>query len=170
MSATFSPAQIAFDLLYFPSLHPSSSSPSLRSILALTSHLPSLLSSSSSSLLLSSYSLSRSNQAIATLYTSIFPLFPSTSTDSRYHLQALRHLYVLATEPRILVTRDVETGQARSVEVCVRGGEQQEVMKRAPCIVPEWSSIKEVSVGSCDGHVTLCFVFRLRFVVPISGQ
>ena len=45
---------------------------------------------------------------------------PST-TDARYHLQALRHLYVLAAELRVLVTRGVEAGQATSVEVCVRG-------------------------------------------------
>ena len=28
---------------------------------------------------------------------------------SRYHLQALRHLYVLAAEPRLLVPVDVDT-------------------------------------------------------------
>ena len=30
---------------------------------------------------------------------------------SRYHLQAFRHLYILAAEPRILLPRDVATGQ-----------------------------------------------------------
>ena len=35
----------------------------------------------------------------------------------RYHLQALRHFYVLATEPRVLVTRECDTGQSCSVPV-----------------------------------------------------
>jgi anaphase-promoting complex subunit 1 len=95
------------------------------------------------------YSLSRSNQAIACLYSAIFPLFPSSSTDTRYHLPALRHLYVLAARQRVLVTRDVETGQARSVEVCVRG-EGEEVRGRTPCVVPEWSSIREIEICSSD--------------------
>ena len=30
----------------------------------------------------------------------------------RYHLQAFRHLYVLATEPRVLVPREVDTNKA----------------------------------------------------------
>lgn len=113
-----------------PSPPPSPSSPILSPLL-----LPSSLHHS--------YSLSRSNQAIASLYISLFPLFPSSSTDSRYHLQALRHLYVLAVEPKVLVTRDVETGQARSVKVHVKG--QQEFNGRTPCILPEWTSIEEVS-------------------------
>lgn len=35
----------------------------------------------------------------------------------RYHLQALRHLYVLAAEPRVLVTREWDTSQSCSVPV-----------------------------------------------------
>ena len=29
----------------------------------------------------------------------------------RYHLQAFRHLYVLATEPRVVLPRDVDSGE-----------------------------------------------------------
>ena len=108
---------------------------------------------SSPLLLLPSYSLSRSHKAIACLYSAVFPLFPSSTTDTRYHLQALRHLYVLAAEPRVLVTRDVETGQATSVEVCVRG--DREIRARTPCIVPEWSSITEVCEESHESHVII---------------
>ena len=28
----------------------------------------------------------------------------------RYHLQALRHLYVLAAEPRLIIPKDVKSG------------------------------------------------------------
>ena len=156
-SFTLSSSPLSFTLLLISSLihsPPHLLSHSLSS--SLFSLLPLLLIFSSSSSPSSSYSLSRSNKAIACLYSAVFPLFPSSTTDTRYHLQALRHLYVLAAEPRVLVTRDVETGQATSVEVCVRG--EREIKGRTPCIVPEWSSInevgEEVTRESGDDHVT----------------
>ena len=65
---------------------------------------------------------------------------------NRYHLQALRHLYVLAAEPRILVTRDVRTGQACSVDMIVRCDDDRRegASTQTPCVVPEWSTIREV--------------------------
>ncbi|NXX64497.1 APC1 protein, partial [Spizella passerina] len=55
------------------------------------------------------YSLSTSNSSIAALLCALYPHFPVHSTDNRYHLQALRHLYVLAAEPRLLTPVDVDT-------------------------------------------------------------
>lgn len=89
------------------------------------------------------YSLSRSNTAIAMLLCSLFPKFPDSSRDDRYHLQALRHLYVLAAEPRVLVTRDVRTSQACSVDVSIKTSGQNLRMS-TPCIIPEWALIEEV--------------------------
>ena len=34
--------------------------------------------------------------SIAALLISIFPQFPNSPTDNKWHLQALRHFYVLA--------------------------------------------------------------------------
>ncbi len=89
------------------------------------------------------YSLSRSNESIAALLVSLYPVFPQASTDNRYHLQAFRHLYVLAAETRALVTRDVQTGKTCSVDVEIWTGDS---VKRAttPCIVPDWDSIDKV--------------------------
>ena len=44
----------------------------------------------------------------------------------RYHLQAFRHLYVLAAEPRVLVPREVDTKKACYVplEVTLKVGNQ----------------------------------------------
>lgn len=42
--------------------------------------------------------LGTSKPALAALVTALFPRFPLTPTDSRYHLQAFRHLYVLSAE------------------------------------------------------------------------
>lgn len=57
------------------------------------------------------YTLSRSPQAIAALVCALFPKFPTHSNDNRYHLQAFRHLYVLAVEPRIFLPRDIDSGK-----------------------------------------------------------
>ena len=38
-------------------------------------------------------------------------MFPSSPSDNRYHLQALRHFYVLAIESRLLQARDIDTGE-----------------------------------------------------------
>ena len=38
----------------------------------------------------------------------------------RYHLQAFRHMYVLAAEPRTMLPRDVDTGHACYVPIEVK--------------------------------------------------
>jgi len=48
------------------------------------------------------FTFSRSDLAIASLLCSLYPIFPSNPSDNRYHLQALRHFYVLAIESRLL--------------------------------------------------------------------
>ncbi|RAR10569.1 negative regulator of mitosis [Stemphylium lycopersici] len=62
---------------------------------------------------------SRSNKAIASLICAFYPLFPSDIQDSKAHLQAFRHFWVLAAEPRCLVVRDVDTGRAISMPITV---------------------------------------------------
>ena len=52
--------------------------------------------------------LGTSKPAIAALLTSIFPRFPLTPSDNRYHLQAFRHLYVLAVEARCVEVRTLD--------------------------------------------------------------
>ena len=47
-----------------------------------------------------SLTLGTSNECIVALLAACFPRFPLDTTDNRYHLQALRHLYVLAVRPR----------------------------------------------------------------------
>ena len=56
--------------------------------------------------------LSTSKPAIAALLAALFPHFPHDPRDCRYHLQAFRHLYVLAAEARCVDAVDVDTGCA----------------------------------------------------------
>lgn len=89
-----------------------------------------------------------SDEAVATLLCAIYPQFPYDVDDNRYHLQAFRHLYVLATEPRCVETRDVDTGMwcSADIELVLKNGTI--VKKRAPCIVPEAKLIEEIRVVS----------------------
>lgn len=89
-----------------------------------------------------------SNIAIAALLCSIYPRFPTDVTDNQYHLQAMRHLYVLAVEPRCVETRDVDTGMPCYVDVEVHLKDDTVVRLSAPCIVPESHLVKQVSVIS----------------------
>lgn len=97
------------------------------------------------------YSLSTSNSSIAALLCALYPHFPAHSTDNRYHLQALRHLYVLAAEPRLLVPVDVDTNTPcyALIEVTYKGTQWYEQTKEelmAPTLLPELHLLKQMKV------------------------
>uniref|UniRef100_A0A8D2QLJ6 Anaphase-promoting complex subunit 1 n=1 Tax=Zosterops lateralis melanops TaxID=1220523 RepID=A0A8D2QLJ6_ZOSLA len=97
------------------------------------------------------YSLSTSNSSIAALLCALYPHFPVHSTDNRYHLQALRHLYVLAAEPRLLTPVDVDSNTPcyALIEVTYKGtqwyGEVTEELM-APTLLPELHLLKQIRV------------------------
>jgi anaphase-promoting complex subunit 1 len=51
------------------------------------------------------YTLDTSPQSIAFLLCAVYPRFPQSCRDNRYHLQALRHMYALAAVPRYVITQ-----------------------------------------------------------------
>lgn len=81
-------------------------------------------------------SLNTTNESIAYLIVSLFPRFPMSTSDNRYHLQAVRHLYVLATEPRLLETRDISTNDMCFVPIQITS-QGETIHRRAPCLLPE---------------------------------
>lgn len=89
-----------------------------------------------------------SNIAIFGLLCALYPPFPQDLNDNQYHLQALRHLYVLAVEPRCIETRDVNTGTSCCVNVEIKLKDGSKISTMAPCIVPEASNILEIAVVS----------------------
>lgn len=46
------------------------------------------------------YTFGTSEMDLASMLISIYPHFPSDMNDNQYHLQALRHFYVLAVKPK----------------------------------------------------------------------
>lgn len=97
------------------------------------------------------YSLSTTPEAIGIMLCAFFPKFPFHSNDNRYHLQAFRHLYVLATEARVVLPRDVDSGEPCYVPLEIRFKDTEdycgEVFRTsAPTLLPELDKIEEVKI------------------------
>ncbi|XP_061351686.1 anaphase-promoting complex subunit 1 [Gastrolobium bilobum] len=85
---------------------------------------------------------STNNSSIAALLITLYPRLPTGPNDNRCHLQAFRHLYVLATEARWIQTVDVDTGLPvyAPLEVTVRETEhyaESSFCEVTPCLLPE---------------------------------
>nr|GMD02091.1 anaphase-promoting complex subunit 1 [Ipomoea batatas] len=94
---------------------------------------------------------STSNSSIAALLITLYPRLPNGPNDNRCHLQAFRHLYVLATEARWVQTVDVDTGLPVYVplEVTIKETEnyaETSFCEITPCILPERSILKAVRI------------------------
>ena len=96
------------------------------------------------------FTFGTSNLAIGALLVAFYPLFPSTVQDNRSHLQAFRHFWVLATEARCLVARDIDTNQpvAMPIQITLRNGLQTQ--RHIPCLLPELDQIKAVRTSSSE--------------------
>lgn len=96
------------------------------------------------------YTLGTSNLGIAALLCSFYPVFPTTVLDNKCHLQAFRHLWVLAAEPRCLVPRDLDTRRAVTIPVSLtlKTGESQ--LTTAPCLLPNIDDLATVKIQSPD--------------------
>lgn len=88
-----------------------------------------------------------SNLAVASLVISFYPLFPTDVLDNKGHLQALRHLWVLAVDHRCLYLRDDSDGQIigdLSVLLELEDGSTQTM--QTPGLLPELSHLKSIHV------------------------
>jgi len=97
------------------------------------------------------YTLKTDNLSIACLLCAVYPKWPTSSKDNRFHLQALRHLYVLACEPRLFITKDIETKKMCYVPIEVTMKETlsypESIIKYlAPCFIPQLKDIKQIRI------------------------
>ena len=95
-------------------------------------------------------SVRRDPLSIACLLIALCPRYPSRSIDNQYHLQALRHLYAMSVESRVLRTVDVDTGRAVSVDVRVELKSGEILQACAPCLLPELETVLAVQVNPLD--------------------
>lgn len=72
--------------------------------------------------------------------------------DNRFHLQALRHLWVLAVEPRCLITRDVDTRKVIFLPVKIKVTESHgrvgSLQLLAPTLTHDFDAIRSLRVDS----------------------
>lgn len=85
-------------------------------------------------------------EAVASLICALYPLWPEDVGDNRYHLQALRHLYVLAIEPRCIEARDVDTGRVCSANLQVTKKNGERFTATSPTILPPQDTISSIKV------------------------
>ncbi|KAL2815235.1 hypothetical protein BDW59DRAFT_16910 [Aspergillus cavernicola] len=97
-----------------------------------------------------SHTLGTSDLAVASLICSLYPIFPTTVLDNKCHLQAFRHLWVLAAEPRCLIPRDLDSRRPVSIPITVTSPSGDSRMLTAPCLLPDLSFIAKVEVRSSD--------------------
>ena len=114
-------------------------------------------------------SLSRSPEAIAALLAACFPRFPKGIEDNQYHLQPLRHLWVLAVSWRGLRTVDIESGRDVMVPVGLKMGRHIDYANPgprissspqhfiAPCLLPPLGDVLCLYVKSECYHTVELF-------------
>jgi anaphase-promoting complex subunit 1 len=100
-------------------------------------------------------SLSNNNESVAVLIAALYPKFPLTARDNRYHLQAYRHLIALATERRTFVVRDCETGMPcylpLEINLCHPADPDTIVdtlRTTAPCVLPAFDTLHSIRTAS----------------------
>ncbi|KAI4306844.1 hypothetical protein L6164_030088 [Bauhinia variegata] len=94
---------------------------------------------------------STNHSSIAALLITLYPRLPTSPNDNRCHLQAFRHLYVLATEARWIQTVDVDSGLPvyAPLEVTIRETDhyaESSFCEVTPCLLPERAILKSIRV------------------------
>lgn len=97
------------------------------------------------------FTLGTSDAAIACMVTAFFPRFNHVSSDNRSFLQALRHMWVLATEPRCLIARDVDTNEVVFLPVKItmkEGSTVEQTQLISPTLIPDMDKLMAIRVDT----------------------
>ncbi|KAI4127230.1 MAG: hypothetical protein LQ338_003306 [Usnochroma carphineum] len=115
------------------------------------------------------HSFGTSNIAVATLLCAFYPLFPNDVLDNKSHLQAFRHFWVLATEPRCLIIRDLDTHRPLSLPLTVKLQNGATLPMIAPCLLPELQTIATLAiVDAAYWPVTLNLAENPRYLLAFK--
>jgi len=97
------------------------------------------------------FTLGTSDMAIACMVTAFFPRFNHVSSDNRSFLQALRHLWVMAVEPRCLIARDVDTNEIVYLPVKIsmkEGNVVEQTQLISPTLIPDIDKLLSIRVDT----------------------
>ena len=102
------------------------------------------------------FTLGTSKLATAALMCAFYPAFPSSPACNRFHLQAFRHLWALAIEPRCLVAKDIDSGRPVYIPLKFRVKEEGEAGQAetrskkltTPTLIPPVQSIESIKTDS----------------------
>ena len=83
--------------------------------------------------------------AVASLLAAFYPLFPAAVLDNRAHLQAFRHLWALAAEPRCLVARAAVSQRPVSAQLAIHLRDGTSLTATAPCLLPPLDRVAAVA-------------------------
>mmetsp|Transcript_17300 Transcript_17300/g.52626 ORF Transcript_17300/g.52626 Transcript_17300/m.52626 type:complete len:1817 (+) Transcript_17300:122-5572(+) len=100
-------------------------------------------------------SLSRDMQSVAALLCAFFPKYPKEPDDNQYHLQPLRHFWVLAVTWRRLEAIDADSGQVvvAPLTITLRANvdwacHELTLLLLLPCMIPPVEDIATLSITS----------------------
>lgn len=97
------------------------------------------------------YTLGTSDAAIAAMVIAFFPRFNHVSSDNRSYMQALRHMWVLAVEPRCLIARDVDTNEVvyLPVKITMKEGDiVEQTQLISPTLIPDMDKLMSIRVDT----------------------
>ncbi|KAJ5885273.1 hypothetical protein N7495_009783 [Penicillium taxi] len=97
-----------------------------------------------------SYTLGTSDLAVTSLLCAFYPIFPTSVLDNTCHLQAFRHLWVLAAEPRCLIPRDLDTSRPITIPITITSHNGSINQLSAPCLLPDPAGIAQIEVQGSD--------------------
>lgn len=104
------------------------------------------------------YTLRNDAASVAALLAAFYPVYPLTSVDNKYHLQAFRHLYVKAAEPRLLLTRNIKTKHVERVPVTIGlkaslNYDNYIYQTQTPCLVPQLDLVSTIEILSSSAFL-----------------
>lgn len=96
------------------------------------------------------YSFSSNDFSIAAILAAVYPKFPTTPSDNRHHLQAFRHLYILALEKRLLLTKDAVSQKLVKVPIRVDYSDIGVVNYISPVLLRPLNLCKSIQITGQD--------------------
>ena len=97
------------------------------------------------------YNIRTSDDSVAYLLISLFPIFPNNSYHDIYLLQAFRHLYVLSIDRKFIFVKDIYSNEPCAAEAKITYEFLEvEYSKRIriPFLVPETHNLKSIFIQS----------------------